>query len=452
MDKKKFNELIASQPIVRDFDTFIAHLTDHKTHITNTAKLPPKVCKALNDKMFFKKADADPKTHHHRYPLLHLLYFLALDGKLFSLEEGSEKTMFLPISERLNAYKKLSPVERYFFIIQTLWSDTDWGTLAGKELRKSNEDAVMEALSIIGHLEAEKEYDLKEIKYIQNDLFYFNDYFTYFGWWNVNLLRGEENSYIIRKFMPTALGISLMGRLAERRDVFIWNKITQEYPFGNEADMQKSKKRREQTKAENTPSKSSFIEAFKDLLAPNSLNNSLELPKQRPRDGKYVFKVAYDAKTWRKIEISAQHSLEDLHLAIQNAFDFDNEHSYSFFMDNKRWSEKAFHSPESPDAPYANDVKLIDLNLRDKAKFLYLFDYADEWVFHLTLTEVDEKDDIEAFVAKVIELQGDAPKQYARWEEKQEEEAEAEESEEDENKDEKPEQHYYMSHHDDDEW
>lgn len=53
----------------------------------------------------------------------------------------------------------------------------------------------------------------------------------------------------------------------------------------------------------------------------------------------YIFHVSLPStgKTWRKIEIGAEQTLEDLHLAIQNAYEWNNDHLYSFFMNNKAW-------------------------------------------------------------------------------------------------------------------
>lgn len=53
----------------------------------------------------------------------------------------------------------------------------------------------------------------------------------------------------------------------------------------------------------------------------------------------YTFHVSLpDAgRVWRKIELGAEQTLEDLHLAIQNAYDWGNDHLYSFFMNNKAW-------------------------------------------------------------------------------------------------------------------
>jgi len=40
-------------------------------------------------------------------------------------------------------------------------------------------------------------------------------------------------------------------------------------------------------------------------------------------------------RVWRKIEIRADQTLEDLHLAIQRAYGWDADHLYSFFISGK---------------------------------------------------------------------------------------------------------------------
>jgi hypothetical protein len=53
----------------------------------------------------------------------------------------------------------------------------------------------------------------------------------------------------------------------------------------------------------------------------------------------YTFKVslADDEDIWRKIELPASWTLEDLHYTIQDAFEFDGSHLYSFFMSGEAW-------------------------------------------------------------------------------------------------------------------
>jgi hypothetical protein len=53
----------------------------------------------------------------------------------------------------------------------------------------------------------------------------------------------------------------------------------------------------------------------------------------------YQFYVALPefGNVWRKIELRADQSLHDLHLAIQGSFSWDADHLYSFFMSGEAW-------------------------------------------------------------------------------------------------------------------
>lgn len=55
----------------------------------------------------------------------------------------------------------------------------------------------------------------------------------------------------------------------------------------------------------------------------------------------YTFHVSLPGtgRTWRKIELLETQTLAELHLAIQNAFNFDNDHLYAFYMSGKAWDQ-----------------------------------------------------------------------------------------------------------------
>lgn len=64
----------------------------------------------------------------------------------------------------------------------------------------------------------------------------------------------------------------------------------------------------------------------------------------------YTFHVSIPGtgRVWRKIELVEEHTLQDLHWAIQSAFDFYDDHLYSFFMSGKAWDASTEYSvPES---------------------------------------------------------------------------------------------------------
>lgn len=55
----------------------------------------------------------------------------------------------------------------------------------------------------------------------------------------------------------------------------------------------------------------------------------------------YTFHVSLPGhgRVWRKVELPADATLEGLHFAIQDAYNFDADHLYSFFMSGKAWDE-----------------------------------------------------------------------------------------------------------------
>jgi Plasmid pRiA4b ORF-3-like protein len=76
----------------------------------------------------------------------------------------------------------------------------------------------------------------------------------------------------------------------------------------------------------------------------------------------YTFHVSIPGfgRLWRKIELEADQTLEDLHLAIQDAFEFDNDHLYSFFMSGRAWDQSTEYClPEGVD-PYGFDLEELD--------------------------------------------------------------------------------------------
>ena len=149
----------------------------------------------------------------------------------------------------------------------------------------------------------------------------------------------------------------------------------------------------------------------------------------------YVFKVKlmYDKRIWRKIEILGSQTLDDLHMAIQEAFNFDADHLYSFFMIGKAWdvSDFEYYHPEADGGPIEADtrkmlslirgskpeprlpattVRVETLKLKPKQKFLYLFDYGDEWRFEVEFLKEGFSE--EAHYPRIIDSRGETPQQY----------------------------------------
>ncbi len=134
----------------------------------------------------------------------------------------------------------------------------------------------------------------------------------------------------------------------------------------------------------------------------------------------YTFKVTYlrDPDVWRTIEIAENQTLHDLHDAIQEAVDFDADHLYSFYMSGKAWDSETEHaSPYADSRSSAARVRIGDLGLRMKQRFLYLFDYGDEHHFEVQLVGINPDAPREQY-PRVVERHGKNPPQYGLdWEE-----------------------------------
>jgi len=138
------------------------------------------------------------------------------------------------------------------------------------------------------------------------------------------------------------------------------------------------------------------------------------------KDGKadteiYSFKVSLreSPDIWRIIEIRGDQTLHQLHKVIFKAFERYDEHLYAFFLSNKPWdasSEYSLPSPESK-ARSAKRASIDSLALKPKRKFLYLFDFGDEWWHSVQLLGIRQEEPKGKY-PRVIESQGEAPSQY----------------------------------------
>ncbi len=125
----------------------------------------------------------------------------------------------------------------------------------------------------------------------------------------------------------------------------------------------------------------------------------------------YVFKVSLNKNAWRRIRMSSLQTLQHLHSAIQDAYDFDDDHLFAFFMDGKAWSKNAYWDKRDGRNPSANQAILSKIGLEQGNKFLYLFDFGDEWRFDVQLEKVLVLDK-PLKKAEIIEKKGEDPIQY----------------------------------------
>jgi hypothetical protein len=159
-------------------------------------------------------------------------------------------------------------------------------------------------------------------------------------------------------------------------------------------------------------------ELFQNLTSSRN-SPKLSLTSQNPASV-YVFKINLkdSPKIWRKIEIKGSQTLHHLHKAIFEAYERYDEHLYAFFMSNKPWNRLSKYGPPYPESNAQNSksARIESLGLHVKTKFLYLFDFGDEWWHSIQLLGIKEEE-FKGTYPRIIESQGEAPPQYPVYEE-----------------------------------
>ena len=136
----------------------------------------------------------------------------------------------------------------------------------------------------------------------------------------------------------------------------------------------------------------------------------------------------------RSVEISADTSLDDLHLCIQEVVGFDDDHLYKFYVAKKVHSKQTrqFTSEGTMEEEYGTtqqwvkepwireeplDMPLNQIFPLPASHFLfYLFDFGDDWRFKIRKTNRKLQFAVEDVkYPRVVGGEGENPQQYPDW-------------------------------------
>jgi hypothetical protein len=135
---------------------------------------------------------------------------------------------------------------------------------------------------------------------------------------------------------------------------------------------------------------------------------------------------AIEEEISRTFEVEGNQTLYDLHMGIQHAFNWDNDHMFSFYFGGKLFDRENEYSGNplgehivsgmGIPSKSAAATQIRDLGLSENSAFLYLFDYGDELVHEVIVEKMrDKNDDVKKLPAVVSEL-GTPPSQYGEVE------------------------------------
>ena len=408
-------------PLIENFDAFIAYSSENRPYLTKKKQfITPKLLYQINQLMSNPNQENTPQTHQELYPLLHLFYLLALYGKLFRrVSQGSQKVR-LEGTDRMEEYLILTPTEKYFFLLETLWVDCDLNKLV---LGQRVELVIWQVKSILEFiakktpektifLDQSNKREIRSLAMFDNFLML---YLSFFGFFKLTRngrlyeMYHTKKSFPIASLTPSLLGVTLAPILCKERALQYWNLPCRQKIEGKVLSFPGLAANR-QSEKRYVP----FFEAFTKFFPEEELTRTLPRKARELTRGPFVFKVSVGKGIWRKIAICGENTLEDLHAAIQTAFNFDFDHLYAFFMDGKSWSHDVINAPGCDEGPYADGARIGELELSVGQGFLYLFDFGDEWRFWVELKEIKE-DSRKPAESEVIESKGEAPEQYPSY-------------------------------------
>ncbi|HEY3373712.1 MAG TPA: hypothetical protein VGK02_01435 [Candidatus Aquicultor sp.] len=122
-------------------------------------------------------------------------------------------------------------------------------------------------------------------------------------------------------------------------------------------------------------------------------------------------------KPHRTLAVPETFSLYGLAEAITNSFDFYFDHCFGFYNNIKRWTNSTEGYELFADIGEESRFKGVKRTKVNEAfdkigiKWLFLFDYGDEWHFVAELIKVEPANEDVSYPL-VIESTGDAPPQY----------------------------------------
>jgi Plasmid pRiA4b ORF-3-like protein len=408
----------SEQPILKDFDRFMTFLCDRPSLELTKEKglLKGPDLLTLNEQMTsFQSQLVTNKSAQLAFSLLNTFFFIAQTAELFYVkknEKNSKNELFIK-EDRIRVYDSMTDDEKYITLLEAFWCYLDWDN--NYECRSFWDEEFYINLSKepMGKPVTIADRNSKRSGKINRPLYTFAvEVLSAFGFFDI--VRDENlpermSKYIFpyKQATLSKLGGVMLSVFMINRRHFIWHRVEEMYA-SNFLELEEE---------EDEDKLGNFEDVFIPLFEGLTIEKRLFPIERAFVKGEYHFKVSLGKNLYRVIAISSQNTFDDLHSAIQDAFDFDHDHLYAFFMDGKRWSQSGnvFWSPHNDEGIPADAVEIGAAGLFEGKSFLYLFDFGDEWSFNVTLKSIILGEP-EPKNAKIIESVGENPDQYPDYE------------------------------------
>jgi len=416
---------------VRDFEAFCSYILENGIPLTARGGLGKKACFEMNALMTYPVPDAKITNLMSKYPSIILYLTIALKAGLLDpgLVVGQKSGM--TATDDYAAYKEMNKYSKHLFIFLAWMKYIDADKIYGDvmPIRWSYPFLIEQSLDQIGDIHKPGAIIKRKGlgKYNRNEesfqcamnecvllLHHYRD-LGLVGYNDGNLDKNNYNRTVLNEAWVTEIGAALSAACTARR--FTWINVYENDCLFN---LDREVELYENDFKINPPGSEGFLLPFaacypENEIDVNAINQLLfDDPESTPADAAYKFRVSLSRNCYREILCGACDTFEDLHLSIQQAFEFDNDHLYAFFLDGKRWSRHMINAPLCDEPPFACDVLIGEAGLRVKQNILYLFDFGDEWKFNVTLLSIDDGEEVpeSPIITKSV---GKPPEQYPSY-------------------------------------
>jgi len=420
---------------VNDFVRFCDFIENKKPFATTKGVLSVKACYELNSLLRYPAQNAKTTDRMEKYPSINLWFAVALQAGFIVYSDAKGGKIAFDVTGKYADFKKMNIFSQYMLIFQI------WYRYADPEIQY-NETGVATILSglmdpiftQLSESDSQKwiKYDKKSAN---NRNFNDNPLQIMMGHYykvartlrDLNLIVFEESDVIhqdfywpiLEKLKPTDFGISIAKACTQRKYAAFSGYAEKYYlpMFWEDDGDDATDEEIEEDDADDEDI--SFIEPFvkyfpQDCIDVSAIDLLIFEHDDSGADDNRIFdcKVSLGKKCYRVIRCLPEHTFEDLHIAIQKAFDFDDDHLYAFYLDGKRYSKNTVNAPYMEEPPSASEVCLNDVRLINNQHILYLFDFGDCWHFDIAIN-IKNEEGIVLKWPKIIESVGEAPEQYS---------------------------------------
>jgi len=387
-------------PFIEDFDTFINFILEKDPDLSNkTQVLGKNHCFELNSQLHFQRTAIKASYTQGQYIAIDLFFKLAVERRLLFIQINSKNKFKLVKTACLEEFLNLNIYEKYVFLLEAFWVTYDFE----EELRHN----VVEFMGFLNVISRSNSHS----KILKSDVPY-GGFFSYcskitkilriLGICELEFIDNVKSKHedSIKSIMPTDFGVEVSKALTTALDYI----NIEDYIISII---------KERLNVKNSKVDTTFIELISKVFEPKLINKTANCNIKVNKKGTYILKVSLDKNLWRMIKLSHNATFHELHLIIQRAFHFDNDHMYAFYKGTSYKNGKEFYSAN----PFGESDEYEDLTIEDAEiykgqQFVYLFDFGDMWEFKIRVMDFIENEETDS---KIIESKGESPQQYTDW-------------------------------------